>query len=211
MLTSRRAKGAALAAGVALALLSHAALAKRPSLLGEVESSLASALQPGATQVPAMGTVEVAFSPNEGAEALVVKVIDSARAEIRMLAYSFTSAPVTAALLRAKKRGVDVALVVDYKNNLGDDRSGKAKAALGAVVNAGIKVRTIDAYPIHHDKSICVDGTTVETGSFNFSEAAARKNSENVLVLWGNPPLAAVYLKHWTRNWQQGIDYQPSY
>jgi hypothetical protein len=45
--------------------------------------------------LPATGTIEAAFSPNEGAEALVLKVINSARSEIRMLSYSFTSAPVT--------------------------------------------------------------------------------------------------------------------
>ncbi|RWA45716.1 hypothetical protein AU476_01420 [Cupriavidus sp. UYMSc13B] len=187
------------------------ALAKRSTLLAEAESSVAAVFQPGAVQVPATGTVEVAFSPNEGTEALVVKVIDSARSQIRMLTYSFTSAPVTAALLRAKKRGVDVAMVVDYKNNVIEDRSGKARAALGAVAAAGIKVRTISAYPIHHDKAICVDGATVETGSFNYSDAAAHKNSENVLVMWGNPKLAAVYLKHWERNWGQGTPYQPTY
>lgn len=188
------------------------ALAKRSTLLAEAESSVAAAVfQPGAVQVPATGTVEVAFSPNEGTEALVVKVIDSARSEIRMLTYSFTSAPVTAALLRAKKRGVDVAMVVDYKNNVIEDRSGKARAALGAVAAAGIEVRTISAYPIHHDKAICVDGATVETGSFNYSDAAAHKNSENVLVMWGNPKLAAVYLKHWERNWGQGTPYHPTY
>lgn len=59
-------------------------------------------------QVPAAGTVEVAFSPNEGSEALVLKVIDSSRRDLRVLAYSFTSVPVVSALLRAKKRGVDV-------------------------------------------------------------------------------------------------------
>lgn len=201
---------AAVVAALSIAA-SNVALAKKATILNEVESGIASAFQPGAVQVPATGTVEVAFSPNEGTEALVVKVIDSANSEIRMLTYSFTSAPVTAALLRAKKRGVDVAMVVDYKNNISEDRSGKARAALGAVATAGVRVRTISAYPIHHDKSICVDGTTVETGSFNYSDAAARKNSENVLVMWGNPKLAALYLKHWERNWKQGIPYQPEY
>src|SRR5438093_2486643 len=90
--------------------------------------------------MPAAGTIEVAFSPNEGSEALVVKVIDSAKTELRVLSYSFTSAPVTSALLRAKKRGVDVRLVADHKNNVSADSSGKARAALSALVNAGIDV-----------------------------------------------------------------------
>ncbi|MBW8832387.1 MAG: hypothetical protein JF606_23900 [Burkholderiales bacterium] len=43
-------------------------------------------------QVPATGSIEVAFSPSEGSEALVIKVVDSARRELRILSYSFTSA-----------------------------------------------------------------------------------------------------------------------
>jgi phosphatidylserine/phosphatidylglycerophosphate/cardiolipin synthase-like enzyme len=101
--------------------------------------------------IPAAGTIEVAFSPNEGSEHLVVKVIDSAKSELLVLSYSFTSAPVTAALLRAKKRGVDVRLVADQRNNVSEDRSGKSRAALSALVNAGVDVRTISVYPIHHD------------------------------------------------------------
>lgn len=195
----------------ALLLGSNVAFAKRSHALRAIESGLSSTFQPGPIEVPATGTIEVAFSPNEGSEKLVVKAIDSATSSIRMLSYSFTSAPVVAALLRAEKRGVDVALVADYKENVSQDRAGKARAALSALVNAGAHVRTISVYPIHHDKSIVVDGSTVETGSFNFSAAAAHKNSENVLVMWNNPKLAAVYLDHWNRNWKQGEDFRPAY
>ena len=161
--------------------------------------------------VPAAGTIEVAFSPDEGGEALVVKVIDSAKSDLRVLSYSFTSAPVTEALLRAKKRGVDVRLVADKKNNVTEDRSGKARAALAALANAGADVRTISIYPIHHDKVIVADRQTVELGSFNYSDAAAHKNSENVLVNWNNPKLAEVYLKHFNRNYRLSQPYAQGY
>ena len=39
-----------------------------------------------------------------------------------------------------------------------------------------------------------VDGRHVETGSFNFTVSAAKRNSENVLVLWNNPTLANRYI-----------------
>lgn len=161
--------------------------------------------------VPATGRIEVAFSPNEGAEPLILKVIDSAQSEIRMLSYSFTSAPVTRALLNAQKRGVDIKLVADHKNNVSQDSSGKARAALSALVNAGVDVRTIDAYAIHHDKVIIVDGNTTELGSYNFSASAANRNSENVLVNWDNPELARVYLSHFKRNYRQSEPYNTNY
>jgi phosphatidylserine/phosphatidylglycerophosphate/cardiolipin synthase-like enzyme len=161
-----------------------------------------------AFQVPAAGSIEVAFSPNEGSEDLVIKAIDSAQKEILGLAYSFTSAPITQAVLRAKKRGVRVTWVVDAKSNTQEDRSGKAQAALSALVNAGCEIRLISVYPIHHDKTIIIDEQTVELGSFNFSQAAAKRNSEDVLVNWNNPALAKVYLQHFDRNYKQSRPFQ---
>ena len=161
--------------------------------------------------VPAAGTVEVAFSPDEGSEHLVIKVIDSARTSLDLLAYSFTSVPVVEALVRARHRGVRVRLVVDEKDNISGDRSGKARAALGAMVNAGADVRTIRVYAIHHDKVAIADEETVELGSFNYSGAAAHRNSENVLVNWRNAKLAAVYLKHFMRNYAQATVYVQAY
>ncbi len=178
---------------------------------GALVYAVASNFDSPSIQVPAAGSIEVAFSPSEGSEQLVIKVVDSAKSELRILAYSFTSAPLVKALLRAKKRGVDVQLVADEKNNVRDDRSGKARAALSALVNAGIAVRTINVYPIHHDKVIVADRETVELGSFNYSDAAARRNSENVLVNWRNPKLAEVYLGHFERNFRQASSYQLQY
>lgn len=164
------------------------------------------------TQVSANGAqIEVAFSPRQGAEELVIKAINSAKSEIRIQSYSFTSATITRALLNAKARGVNIALVADYKNNIQQDASGKAKHALSALVNAGISVRTISIYPIHHDKTMVIDRRHVETGSFNYSDAAANKNSENVIVIWNNPELAATYLRHWEDRYSRGQDFQMSY
>ena len=193
-----------------LALTGGSALAKRKpkGFIEQVEQAVA---EHHSYQVPAAGTVEVAFSPDEGSENLVLKVIASARREIRVLSYSFTSAPVARALLAAKKRGVDVKIVADQKNNTSEDRSGKARAALSLLAEAGADVRVINAYAIHHDKVVIVDGETVELGSFNYSDAAAHRNSENVLVNWKNPQLARVYLEHFARNYRQATAYQQQY
>lgn len=154
-------------------------------------------------EVPSKGRLEVAFSPDEGSEKLVIKVVDSATRELLVLSYSFTSAPVTEALIRAIHRGVAVRLVADAKNNVSDDRSGKARAALSALKNAGADVRLISAYKIHHDKTIIADRQTVQLGSFNYSVSAANQNSENVLVNWNNPELANAYFKHFDRNYRK--------
>jgi len=152
-------------------------------------------------------TIENGFSPEAGAEALVLKSIDSARQTIRMAAYSFTSPQVMRKLLDAKKRGVDIMIVVDEKGN----KSKASRAAMNLVVNAGIPLRTISTYAIHHDKYIVVDGRHVETGSFNYSQSAARRNSENVIVVWNDPELASSYLGHWQSRWDQGVAWRSEY
>lgn len=161
--------------------------------------------------VAAAGRLEVAFSPDEGAEALVLKAVGSAQAEICVMAYTFNSAPVTKALLAAVHRGVKVRMVVDHKNNLTQDSSGKARAALGALHHAGAEVRTIRVYQIAHDKVMVIDGRHVEMGSFNYSASAERRNSENVLVNWDNPDLAAVYRRHFDRNYRLSEAFEPQY
>ncbi|KGW18092.1 phospholipase D-like domain-containing protein [Burkholderia pseudomallei] len=95
--------------------------------------------------------VEVAFSPDGGAEALVLRTIGEARQSIRVLAYSFTAPAVTRALITAKRRGVDVAVSVDARSNLEEDRSGRARAALGALAYAGVPVRVVSIFPAQHD------------------------------------------------------------
>ena len=63
----------------------------------------------------AQTVIESAFSPDDRAEALILKVIDSSKENLRLAAYAFTSPPVMKSLLAAKKRGVDVKIVVDER------------------------------------------------------------------------------------------------
>jgi phosphatidylserine/phosphatidylglycerophosphate/cardiolipin synthase-like enzyme len=178
------------------ALLASEACAKQPQ-----------PIDPSPQQSPDIELIESAFSPDEGSEELVLKVINSSEHSIRLAAYSFTSPPIVKALLSAKMRGIDVRVVVDERGN-----KGKASiAALNLLVNANIPTRTISVYAIHHDKYIVSDERHVQNGSFNYSQAAAKSNSENVIVIWNNPDLAATFSKHWLSRWEQGTDFKSTY
>ncbi|KQR76980.1 hypothetical protein ASG35_11905 [Burkholderia sp. Leaf177] len=150
------------------------------------------------------------FSPEGSAEQWVYRAIGSAQHSIRLAAYSFTSREVVRRLINAKRRGVDVAVVVDERSNVEYDRSGRTHAALNALVAAGIPTRALAAYRVVHDKDFVVDGETVETDSCNFNDSAARCNSENAVVIWNCPATAKAFLDHWQSRWNQGVDYQPS-
>ena len=155
----------------------------------------------------AQTVIESAFSPDDRAQELILKVIDSSQENLRLAAYSFTSPVIMKRLLAAKKRGVDIKIVVDEKGN----RSKASKAAMNLMFKAGIPLRTVSSYRIHHDKYIVADAKNVETGSFNYSQSAARYNSENVLVIWNNPQIASRYLKHWESRWNQGTEWKSEY
>ena len=155
--------------------------------------------QTGATTV----TLENAFSPDDGAEALVLKVINTSVSKIRLAAYSFNSLKIVEALLNAKKRGVDVKVIVDERRN---QRKNSIKA-LNLLVNNGIQTKTISVYAMHHDKYIVADDLTVQNGSFNYSKDAATSNSENVVVVWNSPELAKSFMLHWQNRWSKGVDY----
>ena len=154
--------------------------------------------------------IEVGFSPEGSAQKLVLSTIDAATSSIRVAAYVFTSPDVTRALVAAKQRGVDVAVVADHRSNLEEARSTAGRHALTLLAKAGIPTRTVKSYPIHHDKFMVVDGMAVETGSFNFT-AAAKSNSENALVVWNDPALAETYLNHWQSRWDQGQAFKVKY
>ncbi|MBL1770751.1 phospholipase D family protein, partial [Klebsiella pneumoniae] len=45
----------------------------------------------------------------------------------------------------------------------------------------------------------------------NYTRAADRVNSENVLVVWDVPVVAQHYLRHWQYRWNGGTDWYSSY
>lgn len=165
----------------------------------------ASIFSAGATMAAA--SIDVGFSPEGSAQQLVIRTIDDAHESIRLMGYSFTSPEIVRALVAAKRRGVDVKIVVDDKGN----RSKASQAAMNVVINAGIPLRTNSQYKIMHDKVIITDGQNVELGSFNYTRSAAESNSENALVVRSVPALAQTYLTHWQSRWEGGTDWHSAY
>lgn len=152
-------------------------------------------------------TAEVAFSPKGESLELIVQEIDGAKDSILVAAYSFTSKPIAQALLAAHKRGVRVLVVADKKSN-----GGKARySAATFLANQGMTVRLNGSYAIFHHKFMVIDGTTLQTGSFNYSAAANNKNAENVLVLRGVPAIASTYTTEWKRLWDEAEPLAPKY
>ena len=114
-----------------------------------------------------------------------------------MSCYEFTSRDIAEALESAAHRGVKIRIVADWKAS--HDRFSQ----IGILEDAGIPVRLDQHYAIHHSKFLVIDGTSLESGSFNYTTAAAKHNAENALVLWNVPQIAEIYAKEWERLWEE--------
>ncbi len=145
--------------------------------------------------LPAAEIVAQGFSPGN-AEAVVVRTIEGSKRDLLVAAYSFTSKPIARALVDARRRGVQVQVVLDKS------QEGDRYTAATFLVNQGVPVRINRRYAIMHNKFIVADGDTVETGSFNYTSSAATKNAENVVVI-RDASLATSYTKEWRRLWDE--------
>jgi phosphatidylserine/phosphatidylglycerophosphate/cardiolipin synthase-like enzyme len=132
-------------------------------------------------------SVAVHFSPKGGCTDTVVDAIKSAHHEILVLAYSFTSRPISQALVDAKLRGVHVEIILDHSNEKEEHTD------LPFLVEQGLAPLIDPDHAIAHNKVMLLDGATLLTGSFNFTHQAETENAENLLVIKGHPDLIHAY------------------
>lgn len=122
-----------------------------------------------AATVKEINSIDICFSPNGNCTDAIVTELDAAKMEILVQAYSFTSAPIAAALVRAHKCGVTVNVIMDKSQ----DREGYSSVTF--LRNAGITTVIDSAHAIAHNKVMIIDAETMITGSFNFTAAAEKK------------------------------------
>ncbi len=134
--------------------------------------------------VPAM---KFHFSPKGGCTEAIVAELNKARREILVQAYSFTCPDIAKALIEAKKRGVEVVILLDRANEK------ETYSELKMLEEHGI-IPLIDAnHAIAHNKIMIIDRRVVITGSFNFTRQAEHENAENLLIMKHQPGLVDAY------------------
>jgi len=146
----------------------------------------------------AAGTVEIAFTPGDAVDNLIVAQIDRAQTEVLVHAYTFTHRKIAQALINARRRGVAVAVLADREQARAVPQNVLAQLASG-----GIEVWLDGNFAAAHNKVIVIDAglphATTITGSYNFTLAAQRSNAENIVVLHDNEPVARAYRDNWRR------------
>lgn len=129
----------------------------------------------------------VVFRPNVPIEPLLVQAIDSAQKTLRIALYEFKQRSVLEALYRAKSRGVDVQIILDYSNvfpyNGPQDTYQKKRSwEIWRLLKDGFNVSVLRGdgeFGIMHNKFVVVDDALAEFGSYNWSWAAEHAHYEN--------------------------------
>jgi len=134
---------------------------------------------------------EVFFPPKTKCLPRIIKLIDEAKKSVYLQCYSFTSKPIAIALLKARRRGVDVQIVTD-KSQI------KTTGSLVARLHAKkIPVFVDHRVAIAHNKTMIIDEKIVLTGSYNWTNAAEKRNAENLVIFYNHAGLVKDYFQNW--------------
>ncbi|MBI3553187.1 MAG: hypothetical protein HY077_11880 [Elusimicrobia bacterium] len=140
----------------------------------------------------------VLFRPNVPVEAEIVRAIQSARKSIHIALYEFKQTAVLKALREARDNGIQVHIVIDYKqvfpdkeavdphNPMGKKYTPKVSKEIWALAREGFNVKVLKGlgqYGINHNKFAVIDhGENYQLGifgSYNWNWTAEDEHYEN--------------------------------
>jgi len=144
---------------------------------------------------PVTSNVEVYFSPGGDCDQKVIALLNSAQQELNIAIYGLTKADIVQAIVSANQRGVKVRVVADRVQAAGKS------SLVDYLKTQNIDLRKSKHKGAMHHKVCVIDGRTVISGSFNWSNNAVYNNDENLLVL-DSPELARIFNQEFERLWQ---------
>lgn len=140
--------------------------------------------------------LSVYFSPYDKSVEKVIPLINNAKNYIYMPIFLITHSDLTNALINAKKRGVDVRIIMDANGT----STSNSKHSLLRLNNVPLKTENYAGKM--HSKSIIIDDKYVICGSMNFSNSGENKNDENMLII-ENQKIAQFYKKFFLYLWDK--------
>jgi len=154
----------------------------------------------------------VAFRPNEPVESHLVRAIEASKSSIQLSLYEFSARGVLTALKAAKRRGVNVQVILDYhamfpKNEPGAEYRRRRSEQIWGLLRDGFDIRvsrTQTDYGINHNKFAVFDGAMAEFGSYNWSYTSEKSHYENVLFSTEKERVAALQA-YWKYMWDGAV------
>lgn len=145
--------------------------------------------------------LSVYFSPVDNIiNTALIPLINGAKKYIYIPIFAFTDNSLADSLIRAKKRGVDVRVILDATN-------AKNSASKHTYLRKnGVLVKTENYAGKLHSKSIIIDNKYTVIGSMNFSKSGNKKNDENIILL-KDSKITLFYKKFFEYLWEKIPNY----
>lgn len=141
--------------------------------------------------------LDVYFSPQDRAvSSAVVPLIKKSTKYIYIPTFVLTHNGVTQELINAKRRGVDVKIIIDALNASGKHSKHQI------LRDNGIEVKTENYAGKMHSKSMMVDDKYTVIGSMNFSNSGDKRNDENLIVI-ENSEVTKFYKEFFLYQWNK--------
>lgn len=120
---------------------------------------------------------QTCFTPQQKCGDFLVSVLNEAKESIYLQAYVLSSQPIVDALVHAHQRGVNIKVLVD------NAQLWMSYSKIGFLATNNIDVY-VDVYAtLAHNKVIIIDKKITITGSYNLSNAADKRNIENLILI----------------------------
>ncbi len=126
----------------------------------------------------------------------LIETINRAEKKFYGAFYDISSERVAGALLKARKRGVEIRIVTEEDNMQGD--------AVNRLIDAGIPVVSDKRKGLMHNKFAVIDDSILWTGSYNLTPNGAWKNNNNAIKIYSRE-LARIYLDEFDEMFQHRI------
>ena len=164
-----------------------------PTLLDWLEDVL-KAVRDASESARKDSVAEAYFSPGDECLRAIDRRLRSARKSVDICVFTITDDRLAGAVLDTHRSGVAIRVITDNAKaeDLGSD--------IERLEQAGIAVR-VDRSPYHmHHKFAIFDGSTLMTGSYNWTRGAAVDNEENLIVT-NEPRLVEPFRSTFDRLW----------
>lgn len=124
--------------------------------------------------------LKVFFSPSLKCETKIVDLINKSEERIDAAVYAINNDDIVCALKKAHDRGVKIRILTDRLQ--ASNKSSKVRD----LYNYGINIRVHSKFKIEHNKFAVFDGKIASSGSYNWTNPASDKNSENCIFFIRN-------------------------
>src|SRR5258708_31469159 len=144
--------------------------------------------------------MKVYFSPGEACRNAIINEIKSARQQLKICVFTISDDKITQAILDAHRRNVIITVITD------NDKTFDVGSDIGLISKNGIPVK-MDMTSNHmHHKFMISDSRTVITGSYNWTNSAARLNQENIIVTQEKEAIKS-FVSEYDRLWEIMTEY----